>query len=322
MKIIFFGLGSIGTRHARLLKEHFHHELYAFRSSKNSPKNSLCIPELYTLSNVKKLKPDIAFITNPTSAHLDSALFCAKNKINLFIEKPLSDSEKDIKKLISLAKKNNVAIYVAYCFRFHPVIQYLKEHLKKNKPFHVTINTSSYLPDWRPGRNHLETYSANKTRGGSVILDLSHELDYLCFLLGVPEKPFKGLKVNSYRAGSVTVDTEDFADILLNINNNINNCAVNIHLNFFSRLLRRELVLDFKDHTIIADLISNKITFLNDQKAFKKFRFERDDMFLSQLNYFFNNLRHKDMMNSLEEASKIFEFIMKTKKLAEVKTKK
>ena len=84
--------------------------------------------------------------------------------------------------------------------------------------------------------------------GGGVLLDLSHELDYLQFLLG---KPIKDVKINTGKVSDITVDSEDYADILFSINKT----KCNVHLNFMSHLNRREIIIDYKDKTIIKDVV-------------------------------------------------------------------
>ncbi|MDP7260351.1 MAG: Gfo/Idh/MocA family oxidoreductase [archaeon] len=307
MKLIFFGLGSIGERQARLLQDNFEHELYAFRSGKNSEKNKLGIKEVHTLEEIEKINPDVAFITNPTKLHISTALQCADQGMSLFIEKPLSSSKEDVQKLMDTANSKKLSLYVAYCMRFHPVIKWLKEHLKNNKPLHTSVMVSSYLPNWREGIDHLTHYSAIKESGGGVLLELSHELDYLYYLFGTPTL----IEAVSSKAGSVTTDAEDFADILLSFSGNLN---CNLHMNFLSRLDRREMILDFEDHTVVANLAESKVTILSDGEAeLKKFAFERDDMYLEQLNYFFDNLNNPEIMNGPDESSKFLNTLMEIK---------
>ena len=308
MKIVFFGLGSIGKRHARLIQEYFDYSLLAYRSSRNVKKNELGIDEVYDLNDVLKWKPDVAFITNPTSEHTDCALFCAKNGINLFIEKPLAMDSEGISDLIEEVKLNNVKTYVAYCLRFHPGIVWLRDFLKQNNPIHVTVNASSYLPFWRPGTGHLERYSAQKDLGGGVILDLSHEIDYLYYLFG----GIKDMKVNSKKISDVTVDSEDFADVLLEFDNGV---FGNLHMNFLSRLNRREIIVDFKDKTIIIDLVVNKILIKGNMDEEINFDGNMDGVFISQLKYFFDNL-NGGLMNDIYEGEKIFKDILRIKEEA------
>ena len=309
MKIVFFGLGSIGKRHARLIQENFDHSLLAYRSSRNSEKNELGIDEVYDLNEVLRWKPDVAFITNPTSEHTEYGIFCAKNGINLFIEKPLAMDSEGISDLIERVRVNNVKTYVAYCLRFHPGIIWLRKYLRQNKPVHVTVNASSYLPSWRPGIDHFKQYSAKRSLGGGVVLDLSHEIDYLYYLFG----DIRNIKTNSRKISDVTVDSEDFADILLEFDNGV---FGNLHMNFLSRLNRREIVVDFIDRTIIVDLVTNKILIKKDGEEREiKFNINMDDVFISQLKYFFNNL-NIGLMNDVHESVKVFNGILKIKEEA------
>ena len=91
LTLVFFGLGSIGSRLARLIGDNFNYNLYAFRSKKNNP-NDLGIDEIFEKSEIEHLSPNVAFITNPTSLHMDTAIQSASMGMHLFIEKPLSDS--------------------------------------------------------------------------------------------------------------------------------------------------------------------------------------------------------------------------------------
>jgi len=131
VKIILFGLGSIGTRHGRLLKKNFKHDIYAFRS-KHKNVNEIGVPEITTWKQVDDLSPDVALITNPTSRHASTAIQCAQRGMHLFIEKPIDSDLKAVQRLKKAVSKSKVSTYVAYVLRFHPVIQLLKKHIEKN----------------------------------------------------------------------------------------------------------------------------------------------------------------------------------------------
>src|SRR3989344_7928398 len=108
MKIIFFGLGSIGQRHAKILLKGYSHDLYAFRSGVSNEPNPLGIKELSTWEEVSSLRPDVAFITNPTSLHIEIALKCAELDCKLFIEKPVGKDLEGLVKLLEVVKKRSL----------------------------------------------------------------------------------------------------------------------------------------------------------------------------------------------------------------------
>ena len=121
-KIAFFGLGSIGKKHAKIIMENYDFELIAYRTRKGQEKNKLEIMEFETYDEIFSQKPDIAFITNPTFLHAETALKCVKNDIALFIEKPISHNLKNLDQLEKEIAKRKIYSYIAYHLRFHPVL--------------------------------------------------------------------------------------------------------------------------------------------------------------------------------------------------------
>jgi len=308
MKIVFFGLGSIGTRHARLLKAEYGHELFAFRSGISQKSNQLGIPEIRTWREIEKIKPDVAFITNPTSLHINTALYCARRGINLFIEKPLGSQTRNLKGLLNEVSKRKLSTYVAYLLRFHPVVIELKKYAQKHKLFHMRVQTTSYLHRWRPGSDPLKSYSARLEMGGGVIYDLSHELDYVQYILGDIQK----INGRFSRRSHLTVDTEDYADILVETKKS----PANIHIDYLSQIEQRTIQMDFKDKSIIGDLIKNTVSeYRNGRRVkIKKMKGGIKECYREQLRYYFKNIKNKKMMNNVFQAVDLFKKIYQFKK--------
>jgi len=306
MKIVIFGLGSVGKRHAKILKECFDVELFAFRSGSHSG-NDLGITELYNWKDVENQKADAAFITNPTSRHIETALKCASAGMHLFIEKPLSDSMEGVDELAGICREKKLTCYTAYCLRFHPVIKEIKNLISGKGVLHVRAVCSSYLPSWRQETNSKDTYSASKRLGGGVLLDLSHEFDYISYLFGQIDeiKGFFG------RASEVTVDAEDFADVSIKTKKMI---CVSLHINFLSRLNERMFIVDYEGGYMVGDLIESKIEASNgNKKETMTFSSDRDAYFKEQTQYFFNNMGKPEIMNDITESSELLRKILEFK---------
>lgn len=301
MKIIFFGLGSIGLRHAQILKKFKNCRLYAYRTFKGQVKNNLGIEEVTDFRAIQKIKPDVAFITNPTSLHLPTAIDCARLKINLFIEKPLCHTTHDLNKLLKIVSSSKLTTYVAYVFRFHPVIKALKNYTQSLHFLHMRITAASYLPDWRPQTDHLKSYSARQKMGGGVLLDLSHELDYAQYLLG----EIKEIKGEFGRRSHVTVDAEDYADIFIQTPRG----PANIHLDFLSHFHQRQVQLDFKEKVVVADLLADTIKEFRNNRLVKVICFKDGlkEAYKEQIRYFLKNIHNKKMMNNIFEAASLVE---------------
>lgn len=169
LKVLFFGLGSIGKKHARIILDNFDFELYSYRTRKGQEKNSLNIKEFDNLNDAFSIKPDVAFITNPTNLHVETAFECAKRNIHLFIEKPISHNLRFADALENEIKKRNLVSYIAYNLRFHPMIEKIKEIVSQEKSIDFNVKCSSYLPDWRPKQDYAKSYSAKKVKGVELL---------------------------------------------------------------------------------------------------------------------------------------------------------
>ncbi len=309
-KILFFGLGSIGTRHLNLIKNYFNYDIYAFRSSKSRPVQG--IVNINDINEALAIKPEIAFITNPTNLHVITAIKCLKAGIkNIFIEKPLSHNLENLDDLLKEINLNNAIVYVGYSMRHNPVIKRLKQLVDEriNNIYYVETISSSYLPNWRSGRDYRDVYSAKKELGGGVILELIHEFDYNELLFG----KIKSIEGMYGKISSLEIETDDFCDALLRFESNL---IGTIHLDYFSFKERRTIRILSHDDEIIADLIDNKITILNNEdSSIEAFNFERNDYFQIQLEYFFNGVeKNSKEIHNVKEAKELLKKILEFKK--------
>ena len=203
LNILIIGLGSIGQRHYRNLKKiNKNLKFFAIRKKKLSPqlninnkvikKNFLCkanqIKEI-NFNEINNFKFDLALITNPTSLHLKTAIKIAKRKINLFIEKPISNNTKMVYKLLRLVNKYKLICAVGFQTRYDDLLNKLKNIIDSKELGQVQkcyIENKHYLPYHHLYENYKTSYASRKSLGGGVLLCFSHEFDYANFLFGKP----------------------------------------------------------------------------------------------------------------------------------------
>ena len=175
MKVMIFGLGSIGKRHAKLLLKHFNFELFAFRTTKG--KGIEGVKNIRAWKDVNKIKPDVAMICNPTDKHIATALKCVEKGMHLFIEKPIGVGTRDLNVLIKKVREAKLKSYIAYPFRFNSDINsWVGKMTGLNRD--ATIVHETDITKWGG------TYSKKAITGGGAILELSHEIDIAEFLFG------------------------------------------------------------------------------------------------------------------------------------------
>lgn len=286
-KILFVGIGSIAKRHIRNLRsfeenEEFYFEIDSFRRSLGS-KISEGIDNEYTDINLIQDNYDIIFITNPTEMHLDTLkAFHDKGK-HFFIEKPVV-SLSQLNYVYDIKLRKDSLYYVACPLRYNAVIQFIKGNICVNDIYSIRAISSSYLPNWRPGQDYRETYSAHKDLGGGVSIDLIHEWDYLTYLFGWPEKVSSIIGKKS----NLEIDSDDCAIYIAEYPGMI----AELHLDYFGRKNIRKIEIFTKDDTIIGDIANNSIEYLVSGKMFN-FREERDDFQKRELYHFLEMIMEK-----------------------------
>ena len=309
-RILFFGLGSIGKRHLKILKKNYDYEIYAYRTNRNNPEPNII--NIYDLNKALKVEPDIAFITNPSYLHVKTAITCLHSGIkNFFIEKPLSSTLEDLNFFLEEVKKSNALVYVGYSMRHNPILKRIKEMVEEKKKdiFYAQTVCSSYLPNWRLDRDYRDVYSAKSKQGGGVILELIHEFDYNEWLFG----KIKSISGVYGKISNLEIDSEDFCDVTLKFEDNM---IASIHLDYFSFNEQRIIKILTNEEEIIADLINNEISLINNRrKTAEKFRFERNDYFEQQLKYFLDGVESKsNKIDNLNDAKELLEKLLEFKK--------
>ena len=274
LKIGIVGLGSIGTRHLKNLaavldERNIQYEMDAIRSNRGkllSSEVAALIKRSIIVEEAVKESYDILFITNPTSMHFETLQKFSKNARAFFVEKPVFDTQ-DIG-LDGLQLEKDKIVYVACPLRYTAVINYLKRNINAKNVFSIRIISSSYLPEWRPGIDYRQTYSAKKELGGGVSIDLIHEWDYLYYLFGEPEEvcSFKG------KYSDLEINSDDLAVSMARYPDKI----AELHLDYFGRSPIREIQLFTADDIIIGDLINQEVSFIKSQKIVR-FAEQRND---------------------------------------------
>lgn len=312
MRILITGLGSIGKRHARLLHDYDRSfDLAAYRHGSPGIDIPINIDEYTDLTEALESDPDIAFITNPTHLHVDTALKCARQDCHLFVEKPLSHTLDGVNELISEANKRNLVTLIGCQLRFDPILNEIRDILDRREFGQVLTfraYSGSYLPNWRPNQDYRNSYSAYSSKGGGVVLDLIHEIDYTHWLFGPPSN----IKSEISYVDSLEIDSEAIADILIRT---ISGEVGNIHLSYCRHQPKRTIEIVCDDGVITGDLVNKEIIkeTASNSKV-QEFDYGRDTRFKNQLDYFINHVRTETQCrNDLEEGKDVLKTALKIK---------
>ena len=241
LRIGIAGLGHIGKNHARILSELVSEmpgcEFAAvFDTDQNTAREIAAKYGAHPASSLEEFAAAVhaATIATPTPTHYPIAEYFLRMGKHLLVEKPITETTEDARKLVDLAHSTGLILQVGHVERFNPVMSKLEELL--TQPRFIESHRLSPYP--------------NRSTEIGVVLDLMiHDLEIILHLVRSP--------VNSIDAVGVPVLSrgEDIATVRLHFQNG---CVANVTASRISpeklrkiRVFQREgyVSLDYQNQT-------------------------------------------------------------------------
>jgi len=157
---------------------------------------------------------EAVYIAVPHYLHVPIALKAAQAGKHIMIEKPISTNLKDADTLIQECKKRNVKLSTCFVLRYQAQIIKARELINQGaigKIIAISINSIadkpfSYWTGGYSGRAKTEwRMSKEKSGGGVLIMNASHNIDYIRFITGLEAKRV----YSEYGTFTTPVEVED-----------------------------------------------------------------------------------------------------------------
>lgn len=214
-RALIVGYGSIGRRHLRLAREFLPNaDIRVLRHQAGSPVPDTADGVFWGIEEAIAFAPQIAVVANPATFHVATAQALAEAGVHLLIEKPLSASLDGVLQLLETSRQMRTILQAGYNLRFLPSLQRFRDLVGQcviGNTLSVRCEIGQYLPSWRPDVDYRQGVSARRDLGGGVLLELSHELDYLRWIFG----EIVWVKATLGRQSSLVLDVEDTAHLTL-----------------------------------------------------------------------------------------------------------
>jgi len=298
-KVLVVGLGSIGKRHVRIIGELYDEVKIIVLRHSQCEQTDVDEYSLYdcvtTIDEALELKPDAAIISNPATKHLDVAIILAEAGVHLLIEKPIAATSYGVQSLIDLCCRRDIALLAAYNLRFLPSLINFRQNIQQSrigKVFSVHAEVGQYLPSWRPDSDYRKTVSAQKNLGGGVLLELSHEIDYLSWVFG----SIGWVKSHVSKLSNLDIDVEDSVNMIFGVQES--DVVISLNMDFIRHDSVRKCTVIGEKGSLCWDAISGDVSlFLEGEKEWSTIfsnQVERDYTYTEEIKHFFSVIKDNE----------------------------
>jgi len=322
--VLIAGYGSIGKRHLEnfLQFKDIHLTVYTKRNDLQLLKKK-GIKVSSSLTECLKENQDIGVVTNETSLHIPIAIKLAEEGLDLFLEKPLSNSLKGVEKLRAIVKKKKLITQMGCNLRFHPCIKKIKsliEQEKIGKIISAQVQNCSYLPDFHRWEDYRKSYAARKDLGGGVILTQIHEIDYMYWFF----QEVENVVSMSGKFSALDVTAEDYMSSLLQFKNKI---IGELHMDYFQRPSFRSCKIRGTKGEIYWNSDNNCVNIFNMNKRKWETKFDNGfshnldtyASYVEELKHFLKCVKHrKKTINDLEQGVTTLKIALAIKKASKL----
>ena len=223
---------------------------------------------------------DGVVVASPPVFHVDQAIKALDEGLPVLLEKPVSPNEKSARRLQAAVASSNTPLLLGYTWRWWQPLGQVKELLDQNEIGNlrsVQFVMSAHLADWHPWESYREFFMASKELGGGALLDESHWIDLMLWLLGTPKSVYASID----KISDLDIDTDDNVDLVIHYEDGL---VVTMHLDLYGRPHQKYIRFIGEDGTIFWTADPNRVMVSHDMEGNWKetsYDCERNDMFLA-----------------------------------------
>ncbi len=216
MNILVIGLGSMGKRRIRLLKELLGKDVLIAGIDQNMERTTQCESEFqivtYTTLETaleQQNKFECAFICTSPLAHSTLIRQCLLHGLHVFSE--LNLVADGYKENMALAAEKGVKLFLSSTMIYRDEMQYLYREMSCiSEPVSYNYHVGQYLPDWHPWESYHDFFIGDKKTNGCREI-LAIELPWIIRVFG----PIMDIKVIRKKLTNLQIEYNDCYMILI-----------------------------------------------------------------------------------------------------------
>ena len=167
MNIVIIGLGSMGKRRLRLIREMAPSFTVIGVDGRADRRNET--EQMYGIccwSSIFEIQDhvDCAFVCTSPLSHASIITDCLIRGWHVFTELNLVDDGYDDN--IELAQRQKCVLFMSSTFLYREELQYLRTRIARRKRWNYVYHVGQYLPDWHPWENYKDFFIGDKKTNG------------------------------------------------------------------------------------------------------------------------------------------------------------
>ncbi|MBR4174577.1 MAG: Gfo/Idh/MocA family oxidoreductase [Lachnospiraceae bacterium] len=167
MNIVVIGLGSMGKRRIRLIKEMYpEYHVMGVDGREDRRKEAADLFDMQTFESMGAVDSDVdcAFISTSPLSHASIISECLQRGWHVFTELNLVDTGYDDN--MKLAHDKGVTLFLSSTFFYREEIRYIRSKITDDKKWNYVYHIGQYLPDWHPWENYKDFFVGDKRTNG------------------------------------------------------------------------------------------------------------------------------------------------------------
>lgn len=128
-------------------------------------------------------------VCSPPKFHREQTVEAVGLGIPVFLEKPAARTVDEVQAMRRAVTDSGVPVLLGYTYRWWEPVRTIRRVLEEGgigTVRHVRCTLSAHLADWHPWEPYQEFFMASEELGGGALLDESHWLDLIRYLVAAP----------------------------------------------------------------------------------------------------------------------------------------
>ncbi|MFC5522139.1 Gfo/Idh/MocA family protein [Polaromonas jejuensis] len=216
LRLAVIGAGAIGRTHIALAQDHELFELAAIVDG-SEPAQALAAQlgvAAYTDAQamLTAVRPDAVIVATPNATHADIGIQCLQNGAAVLVEKPITDTLEDARRLCEAAEQAGRPLLVGHQRRYNAILRAARSIVQSGRLGKLVSATG--MATWLKPDPYFDMTWRRHQGGGPILINLIHDIDLLRFLMGDIES-VQASSANAVRGFEV----EDTAAVILRFKN-------------------------------------------------------------------------------------------------------